>query len=792
MCLNLKTKVFYFVLVIIISPMVLVAQRDLPEKAMGMPKIFNNEEESWRWEDVAKRRAWGELSTTKYWTVYIDREGVKSYKDSIGNDVKERSLGFMDAYKVADVKNGRALLYKDKGMLKDLLISSQAKSVGWVSVDELLLWSTCPRTRNQVYKKAVIIKNVEQLNPVKGADEASPEFFKSPKEEVGNGYRATELDFYFVFKSVGLSVLLYDGNEIRPDNEGSYKSITHGWMHKGMYVDWNDRICYEPNFGSEFIGKVAAVYKNKNTALLYKLGKNPENDKIWESKLEEKRWEPSYPRFPVLDTSLDNGTVAVATIATLGENGKSVDWDMINKTKKQIEEIRKRLETVNVVFVMDGTSSMRNYYLPMANAVGESMRMLSENKTANMRFGAVVYRNYADADDGRLCESIKLTTNYKEVANWLSGKARDCRSVGRGHYEAMFYGLDYALTKMDWGKNQANFIILVGDAGNEDNDAKGFSVETIAQKMANFNVNFVAYQAKNEENKDASGGSAYITFIKQIKKIMQRELTVVLNKEITLEHIENKYTYKYDNLPIMYASLTYYDVNENGNDKELQNLVRDVIIDFKKISDEKAIAFEKAIQNLGTQQKTGGKLIDEQYAIGLMRANGCSDEQIENLRNQNVVFKLRGYTSINVEETDVFTTSVFMPEDELYDLIKNIKKVTRVENVTNKRQELQDALKTLALIYIAQKDCENLNIGDIMAAMLSLQTKTKKDPLLGINIKDITLPSRVDENKIDAFIETLRDDVIELESVKKDRSYYYERNGTKYYYILMEKMPLQH
>ena len=99
-------------------PVITNAQMSLPSKAMGKPVIFENEQESWAWEDVVISRRWGKL-TQHFWIVYVDREGVKSHKEPSPYGKTERVLSFMDAFFVAKVENGYALLYEEKKSMEN-------------------------------------------------------------------------------------------------------------------------------------------------------------------------------------------------------------------------------------------------------------------------------------------------------------------------------------------------------------------------------------------------------------------------------------------------------------------------------------------------------------------------------------------------------------------------------------------------------------------------------------------------------------------------------------------------
>lgn len=760
------------------------AQMSLPDKAMGIPKVFLDEEESWNWADVVSNRNWGECSS-QFWRVYVDRDGVQAHESPNVTSRVVNTFSFMDKddiLYVAKIQNGYALLYKEKYEQTNLEISKRAKSQGWVSVDELLLWSTCPRTISQVYQKAVILKDVDAIQNKKDINEASPEFSKSPNATISTGRRATDLEFYFVYKIVNGSALLLEDNKITTALASSKK----GWMRRGLYTQWNDRLCFEPNFGSDVEGNEAAVFSEKTHARMFKSnggsasGMNP----YWREMLSEKRWAPKKIRFPVIE--MDRSYIAtVGTISSLGSsNGSSVNTSEIDRITNQIDAIESKLRRINVVFVMDGTSSMRNYYQPMAKALTQAMSQ-NEMQGTNMYFGAVVYRNYADEKEGRLVDKKQLTQDYKSVANWLVGQ--ECRSVGASHYEAMYYGIETALDQMNWSKDNCNFLVLVGDAANASQDAKGRTLEGIAKKMADKGVNLVVFQANHLDH------SAYHDFPLQVQKLMFNELGKLTNRKIARSDfkLQNQlYTYKNsDNFMIISAGFRFAEINKSESESNLKNLVEDKIVDFKRQAEENLTRLRMALEGLG-----GDKDMTEfaEGAVDFLKEKGLTDADIKLLKERNTALKIKGYATRVAGTVEVFTPCVFMAKPELDLLIQSLSSVN--SNVSeNPRKDLQDAIKSLALSYVGQNaNADDLEVDDVMNAVLGLTSITGQSVLSGINIKDITNPAKVSQAQINGFMESIAKDVDRLKKKRTDKSCYFDSpNGLRYYYILFEDMPLQ-
>lgn len=761
-----------------------IAQTSLPDKAMGIPKVFLDEEESWNWSNIVENRNWGECSQN-FWKVYIDRDGVNSHKSpNATSEVYKSGLEFMQPYFVAKIQNGYALLYDEKYEQTNLTISNKAKSIGWVSVDELLLWSTCPRTIGQVYQKAVIVKDVNEIQNQKDINEVSPEFSKSPSQVIGTGRRAVDLEFYFVYKIVNGAALLFEDNKLANSLTASKK----GWIRQGFYTTWNERLCFEPNFGTKLKGNDVAIFESQQDARIYKsTGDVSKAEPIWADKLTEKRWAPKKVRFPVL--SVDNNFIAqVGTISSFGSSStlSSDVQQQIDNINEKIRKIENKLKRVNVVFVMDGTSSMKNYYQPMAKALKQAMAQNSM-KGANMYFGAVVYRNYDDEKENRLVETKQLTTNYEEIANWLV--SRECRSIGSSHYEALYYGLETAVNQMNWSSDNSNFLILVGDAGNISNDAKGKSLNQISQMMAKKGINFVAFQANHPDH------IAYHDFAIQIQKMMIAEMSFYMGRNVKRTDFDLKnqlYSIKSRNgeLPIISAGYRFAEINISESSNNLQNLVEQKIVDFKQQAEDNLAGLRTIIDGLGGEEKTGGEFT--QNAIEFLKRRGLTDNDIKTLKERNTILKIKGAATRVAGDIEVFTPCVFMAKAELDQLIASLKTVSK--NVTtNKRQDLYNALRTLALSYLGQnKSDDDLSVDAIMEAVSGLTKGIGQNPLSGVVLKDILYPNKVTDAQINDFMSQIASDVQLLEKRKTDKTCYFDsQNGLRYYYILFEDMPLQ-
>ena len=72
--------------------------------------------------------------------------------------------------------------------------------------------------------------------------------------------------------------------------------------------------------------------------------------------------------------------------------------DELAKLKSQLAKMEDLAKQINILFVIDGTASIRKYGPSASNAVSEFMKtMRSDLSTNNFRFALGVYRHYVDS-----------------------------------------------------------------------------------------------------------------------------------------------------------------------------------------------------------------------------------------------------------------------------------------------------------------------------------------------------------------------------------------------------------
>ncbi len=781
-------KIVVFCLFAVIGFNSALSAQNLPDTAMGKPKIFNDESQSYKWSEIVKTKQWGELSLN-FWRVFIDRTGVNAYQaPSSYSKVKKSNLEFMHPYYIAKIDGDFALLYEEKYSQTNLKISKLAKAVGWVKLSELLLWTTCPRTRNQVYQKAVILKDVDAVRDKRDLDDPSPLFSIDPYKLVSTktAARAVELEFYFVFKKTeNGSALLVKECKI-----GDNSSPVMGWMKSGNYTTWNDRLCYEPQFVKTQNNKYKAIiFESSEDAVVYNHSGEIRGNVLLKIDLPKDRWPARKTRFPVVKPFEKYNYAQVGTIGSAGGAVSNADaakkQEQIDKADEKKDALMQKMAQVNVVFVIDGTSSMRNYYQPVARAIKDAMRR-DALKGAHVRFGAVIYRNYADTD---VIEYRPLTADAEGIASWLV--SRQCHSVSNVHHEAMLYGLETALDKMGWRIENANFLVHIGDAGNALPDAKGRTIAGVARKMADKEVNYIGFQANHPDQ------IAYHDFCSQMMGLMVTELKILWNRDVKRSDFKDR-NHRLKEVvglvngnQIVSAAYHYAEVNHSESANDLKELIEQKIGEFNVIARSELDRLEAAVNIMGYGGNKSGVVEAFDNVELFLTERGFTKEEIKVLKDRNVILKLKGYaTRVANGREDVFIPSVFLALPELDDLIQSLSRINSSVS-GNRRKELQVALKRLSLTYIGQISAD-MTVEDVMRAVTDVRSGTGNNPLANISLDEIEDVNKVTDEMLEAYIRRITTDVETLKRLRRNPSCYYDSpNGLRYYYILMRDMPLQ-
>ena len=762
----------------------------LPEYIANTGKVQSDWAKSQKWQDWAvakiKNNDFGKANTL-VWKVYSDRANNKTYTEPDAFSTVHSTLAFMEQLNVAEIRNGFALVYKSYYAGFEI---KDAQCFGWIPVDNLLLWEECPLTHSKIYQKALVVHD-----PIKHGSiaEKNPPFFTEPDKRAGvNPYqRAKDLEIYFVMKTVDVGNSKYYLLS-RSMLIGSNTQTVYGWMPGDYITEWNQRLLVEPTHASIMVD----YYKSKNIFPTI-FSEMDDARQLWTNELmnnplwlyrdfSDKRMHQYAMRNPILTKGeIAADIYSVASISSM--SSKIIDPELL----KRIELLKQAKDNINVIFVIDATSSMRTYFKPVANALSTIMK---GDFKYQMKTGVVLYKDYSDPDK---ITYTKLTNKIDEVSSFVATNQETIGTSEAGDYAAMFLGLETALDtrKMGYESKQTNFIILIGDAGNHRTDPNGVkwqdNVTKIAQEMFDNRINFLAYQMNN------AGSTAYDDFAIQTGKL-QKELADKYQNKIKTDVLEYELQTNRlyvlarkgssDELPV-YDSYKYASSGQSETMEGLQNLIIGNISDFQEFVFKQLTQLEA--NNATTTAGETGYLV-EQKLTEILRLYDWNETDINKyvayLKDGGVT-KFIGYAPIKTSKSahQLFDYVLFFSQNELEELIQQLSKINSSEAVSDAKA-FQDAIVKMGQAMLGQfneDEIRNMDMDKLLGQIYGIPVPLN---LCGLDIKRIP---NMDKEDLKDYITVFRNKLDRLKRINSDSNYdgRFQRNRITYYWIPMEDMP---
>jgi hypothetical protein len=763
----------------------------LPEYIANTNKAQPDWTQSQKWQDWAvdkiKNNDFGKTNTM-VWKVYSDRANNKTYTEPTASSAVHSTLAFMDQLNVAEIKDGFALVYKS--FYAGLTIK-EGLCFGWIPVDNLLLWEECPRSHSKIYQKALVVHDPAKHNSIA---EKNPPFFLEPNKKAGvnPSQTAKDLEIYFVMKTAKVGdakyYLLSRGMLI-----GSSLQTVYGWMPEEYITEWNQRLLVEPTHAS----KTVEYYKSKNVypTIFHEMD---DARQLWTNEVTQnplwlyrdfsaKRMHEYAMRNPILTKGeVGDGIYHVASISSL--SSQKIDPEL----QKKIELLKQAKDNINVIFVIDATSSMKTYFQSVANALTTIMK---GDFKYQMKTGVVLYKDYNDPDN---IAYKKVSGKIDEISAFVALNQEAIGSSGASDdYDAMFLGLETALDtrKMGYESAQTNFIILIGNAGNRRTDPNGVkwqnNVTKLAQKMFDNRINFLAYQVNH------AGSAAYDDFAIQIGKL-QKELANKVEDRIKSGELEYKLQTNRlyvlsrkgssDELPV-YDSYQYASSGQSETMAGLQKIIVGNISDFQEFVFKQLTVLESNNANASTGQQ--GYLVEEKLKeiLKLYDWNETDINKYIAYLKDGGATKFIGYAPVQTKKSQdkLFDYVLFFSQNELEELIQQLNAINS-SNVISDAKAFQDAIVKMGQAMLGQfheDEIRNMDMDKLLGQIYGIPVPLN---LCGLDIKKIP---NMEKDDLKDYITAFRNKLDRLKRINSDSNYdgRFQRNHITYYWIPMEDMP---
>jgi len=765
----------------------------LPEYIANTSKVQSDWATSQKWQDWAvaqiKSNNFGKANSL-VWKVYSDRDNNKTYTEPNASSAVHSTLSFMDQFNVADVQNGFALLYKS--YYTGLEIAKDAQCFGWIPVDNLLLWEECPQTHSKIYQKALVVHDPLKHGTIA---EKNPPFYLEPDKKAGvnPNQRAKDLDIYFVMKTMDIGDTKYYLLS-RSMLIGNNLQTVYGWMPDEYITEWNQRLLVEPTHSP----KIVDYYKSKNIypAIFYDMDGARQ---LWTNEaVQNPLWKYNdfgaqrMHQYSMRNPILTKGEIAadiysVASISTM--SSQKIDPELL----KKIELLKQAKDNINVIFVIDATSSMKTYFQSVANALSKIMK---GDFKYQMKTGVVLYKNYNASDK---IAFKKLTNKIDEISSFVALNQEAIGTSDADDYSAMFLGLETALDtrKMGYESTQTNFIILIGDAGNTRTDPTGMKwqdkVTKLSQTMFDNRINFLAYQVNN------AGSTAYDDFAIQIGKL-QKELANKYQDKIKTDVLE--YALQTNRLYVLarkgssnelpiYDSYKYASSGQSETIEGLQNLIVGNISDFQNFVFKQLTSLEA---NYATETTGDTGYLVEQKLTEILRLYDWSETDI----NKYIAYlkdggatKFIGYAPVKTDKApanyQLFDYVLFFSQNELEELIQQLSKINSSDAVSDAKA-FQDAIVKMGQAMLGQfneDEIRNMDMNKLLGQIYGIPVPLN---LCGLDIMKIP---NMDKDELKDYITVFKNKLDQLKRINSQSDYdgRFLRNGITYYWIPMENMP---
>jgi len=467
------------------------------------------------------------------WAVFSDRPNNPLYSDKGCSSSSGKKLDFMQPmYVISETETSvRVIAITDADMAGNIL-NNAASTAGWIKKENLLLNKTCLKTRDvklPEFRDGIFNKKAMVLNLLSAGQQMRvPEFYSNPRCSPNDSINsALVYQINYVYKETPTAYLLGELPDII--DVANDASKIKGWVLKSQTTAWNHRLAYEMNWDE----KAVAERKSKGVKAKIYSTKAASGTTLHEESAGyySRRDIGEVDRYPVLDVF--NGVSEVGVIGDLkAENGKSLSSFEFAKIKHVIDSMSASLRNVNVIFVIDATSSMIPYSKAIQDAIKNAMRDL-RNSNNNYRFGVLLYRDASEGKGNEINFSRDLTSNYNgvnsNISRFMTPTFNKCNNDAP---EAVFYGIKKAIERFDPPSGESNYVILIGDCGNHSRttytdctgktqpDYTNVSEKELVDLFVKKNINLFAYQVQHQVAADAR--PAYDSFRSQVESLMKK------------------------------------------------------------------------------------------------------------------------------------------------------------------------------------------------------------------------------------------------------------------------------
>lgn len=779
---------------------VVVNAQTLPSRVeVFMPQILQEQTISTSDVDILLNDAsWGQkvaVKNKRYWVAYSDRSDNNAYASPSTTSAVKTKLDFNQKVRIAQIKSGFALVYDDN-LNEYPNISRFAKVLGWVPMSKLLLWNSCPTNDLGIYYKALIAANIS--DETKNKQIKPYELYKDP-DAAPSERIAPSMDFYFIMKTREDGKVLIS-RECRMD--GATSQVLVGWVGSSTYVPWNQRSCIEPNWSpddvKQFVSGKSTVnisYDSllNNDILTYDFGKKNNSGT---TEFDKYRMSQHVLRYPILDyKSSDDNVYKCNAFGTItGAMNEAIL--LKDKIEKARESAVGKVRNMNLMICIDGTKSMEPYFPAVKSAIAEAIKYIPVDQ--KLKVGLVIYRDYSDGQG--LVEYLPLISpTDPRITKFLDNGGQygiKSSAADRTHVEALYKGIELAIDpqKMGFKKEHSNFLLVVGDCGNDENDRRCLKSTEILNRMIDNNVQLMSFQVFRKND------YAWSLFNDQMSSLIQQNVQKRYQKlgtgvKVAYDELTDGYELNSKNSEQMYlGSIRYGRLNEAMPAQKLTDLIVENVNRFVKYIDNTTDIINRfdgisvdLINTTAGEESVAAKT----NSARLKELIGAENYELFN--KINAIFSYIGYTpKADMQKRDYWKPVIFISSEEFGLLVEKLQPVNMAaQHSSNDRKPYVEAMKALLRSMLPDISKDEMNAKGTQEIMnlitgLNVATNAAKGPTL-MQIQD---PKSVSHQQYLSIINEFARKYRALQRIKsKEYNFVFVSNNIKYYWIPVEDLP---
>ena len=746
---------------------------------IGMPEVLKpGQEGTYKKSDLERELTpennWGRKRMKKaYWTVWSDRDNNAVYLDAEGTKRANRIMSLGEPAIIYDIKGNMARLYiDDKQGRKYPEISNKASFIGWVPMDNLILWDRCPTNDLGVQLKALIAINIPQ---VKEKGKIEPMKYGSPDEDNPTNL-SMDMKFYFIMKEDGRKALLCQNPTIHANGIN-----IEGWVDISNFARWYQRTCLEPNWDPDFNEhnktKDVRAYQGKQmtsgVVFIWPFGSS-NGDGDFATKY---RMDPNLLRFPILDPITETDDFAHCTVFS-DPRTKKVDR-FYGDVADGVENVRSGARQMNLIFVVEATSGMGEYVEAIKGVLEECNKY--SNRKLKVQAGAVLY-GCSEIDNGSIRKIQLSDCNDDDLKTLFNAKNANGKWQGSKREVALKKAIEIAASPKEIGfkSTHSNLLIIIGNRGDEENCV--LADASLLKQLKDSHIQMMSVQVVT-----LSSGSPAV-YADQIGTLIKKNINgqyASIGETACHRPLAGNVGYSFISSnkkeSVLFSQMVYpAEIGKTMSSADLVKYINNGIAKFAQSIDNWSEHFEEEYKSV--RNGLNSKFIEEYLGSTLY----------EKVKKNNAIQAFDGYAKLrNLENDNQWRYIVYLSNDELFQLLENLEEIyDAADQGDGDRSKYREAVSSLAKNMLGQNDdsqIDKMTMNELQTLVwgLNVQTETTSKSL-----EQIIDTGRTRRDEYNDILEQFKSKYKELRSLYESDYRYRTLIGEDYYYwIPIEMLP---